>query len=67
MALATNVTVNGNVVRRVGKHQGCLGAAEQGAIATAVEGIATEQAVMPIRRRLPGWLTAGPTAGISSA
>src|SRR6266478_6561204 len=46
LALATDVTVNGNVVWRVSYHQGCFGAAEQGAIATAIEGIATEQAVI---------------------
>ncbi len=46
LALAADVTVNGNVVWRVSYHQGCLSAAEQGAIATAIEGIATEQAVI---------------------
>src|SRR5258706_16173517 len=46
LALATNVTVNCNVVWRVSYHQGCFGAAEQGVIANAVEGIAAEQAVI---------------------
>src|SRR5258706_5357185 len=46
LALAADVTVNGNVVWRVSYHQGCLGTAEQGAIATAVEGIAAEQPVI---------------------
>src|SRR5258708_9687073 len=46
LTLAADVTVNGDVVWRVSYHQGCLGAAEQGVIANAVEGIAAEQAVI---------------------
>src|SRR6266403_644200 len=46
LALAANVTVYANVVWRVRKYHSCLGVAEQGAVANAVEGIATEQAVI---------------------
>jgi hypothetical protein len=37
LALAADVTVNDNVVRRVSNHQGCFGTAKQGAITTRLE------------------------------